>query len=688
MTTSLTDLAGSKGGYYDRTDPSKNFDKHVFIAGRILQSAEMNEIQTQQQNQLKSIADALFKDGDIVRDCRCAIDQTTLTATLEEGAVYVRGQVRGVAETTLTVPASGTIAIGIWLVTEVITDADDKSLLDPAAGNRGFNEPGAYRLRAMPRWGLENEIVENGAFFPVYYVDDAQLRAKEPPPNLDAVTQAIARYDVDSNGSNYIVNGFRVTRLPDTVRDHQVYSIAAGRGRVNGFGVMTNAAYRYEFDAQPDLRSITEEPAGAPAAGTDGRQRINTRFTPIASVDRVLIIKELTYQFKRGSGTTDAIPLTGGDSLENIISVKVGQTAYVKNVDWSLDTKSTHIVWADPTKPASGSTVDLVYQVRSEYPLSDIDADDNGFYVKNAVVASAGTALYTVFYGYSYKQPRVDRLCFNDQGNFVVIKGIATDNDPVAPPVPSNLLSLCQIHQAWTTTFEDTWIANDGVRMISMSEIEKMNNRLDDITDMVAQLSLISDINVRDANKKIGLFVDPFINDSQRDEGVKNQTAAIAGNCLQLPITSTPLSPEPENGIGGITDVVSCEFTEEVILGNTARTSEMKVNPYMAFAKFPAQVQLIPQIDRWVKTATAWTSPETRYFTTTVYAPWTTQWGMHMTKNYVTGQSTVNELASSSTADSEYLREIDVQFSISGFIPGETLTQVKFDTVVVTPTAI
>lgn len=30
---------------------------------------------------------------------------------------------------------------------------------------------------------------------------------KEAPPNIDAVTQALARYDRDSSGSNYIVRG-------------------------------------------------------------------------------------------------------------------------------------------------------------------------------------------------------------------------------------------------------------------------------------------------------------------------------------------------------------------------------------------------------------------------------------------------------------------------------------------------
>ncbi|EIP9220984.1 DUF4815 domain-containing protein [Salmonella enterica] len=686
MTTSLTDLAGSKGGYYDRTDPNKNFDKHIFIAGRILQSAEMNEIQTNQQNQLKAIADTLFKDGDIVRDARCAINDTTKVATLESGAIYVRGLVRGIGDASLSLVGTGTEVIGAWLITEVVTDADDKSLLDPAAGNRAFNEAGAYRLRAATRWGLETENVQDGEFFPVYYVDGGQLRAKEPPPNLDAVTQAIARYDVDSNGSNYIINGFRVTRLPDSAPDRQVYSIASGRGRVNGFGVMTNAAYRYEFDAGPDLRNVASEPFGAQAPDAQGRQRVDTRYSPIQKVDEVMIIKEVKNSYDTSGNPTDPIPMANSESLEKMLSVKIGTTTYVQGKDWDLDQKSKEIIWT--TTPASGSRLELVYYVRGPYVVPPADIDEKGFYIKDAVPAATAGVLFTVFVKYTYKLPRVDRLCFNDQGEFVVIKGIATDINPVAPPVPSTLLSLCQIHQNWSTNFDDTWIVNDGVRMVSMSDLEKMNNRLDTITDMVAQLNLISDINVRDAGKKHGLFVDPFTNDSQRDAGSPNQTAAIAGNCLQLPIIGEPLTPEPAGGIGGITHIESCDFIEEVILGNTARTSDMQVNPYMAFAAFPAQVMLTPQIDRWVETKTAWASAETRYFTTTVYAPWTTQWGMHMTNTYVTGQNTTNELASTSTADAEYLREIDVKFSISGFIPGETLTQVKFDTVVVQPTTI
>ncbi|EAB4417284.1 DUF4815 domain-containing protein [Salmonella enterica] len=688
MTTSLADLAGSKGGYYDRTDPQNNFDKHVFIAGRILQSAEMNEIQTNQQNQLRGIADALFKDGDIVRDARVAVDTQTSQATLESGAVYLRGQVRGVGEALLTIPPTGTIAIGIWLVTDVVTDQDDKSLLDPAAGNRGFNEPGAYRLRSLPHWGLETDTVANGEFFPVYYIDNGTLRAKEPPPNLDAVTQAIARYDVDSNGSNYIINGFRVTRLEDITRDQQVYSIASGRARVNGFGLMTNAASRFVFDSHPDTRDVKgEEYAPSAADPTTKKQRVKTRYFPIFKIGDVSITKEVSAQFDRRGTNADELQMQNDYSLQKIVSLKSGTKVLVQGTDWNLDGDRRHINWLNPTSPAMNSTIDIVYQVKTQYVVDPADIDDTGFYVKDAVVAPPGDTSTSVTVDYSYKLPRVDRLCFNEQGKFVVIKGIATDVNPVAAPVPSNLLSLCQIHQTWTANFEETKIENDGVRMVSMSELEKMNNRLDDLTDMMAQINLISDINIRDNSKKLGLFVDPFVNDLQRDEGILDQTAAIAGNCLQLPIKGTPLEPVPVNGIGGITDTVSCDFVEEVLLGNTARTSNMKVNPYMAFAAFPAQVTLSPQIDRWVDTKTAWASPETRYFTTTVYAPWSFMGGVHGTTRQ-TGQVQTNELASTSSVDAEFLRPIEVKFSITGFIPGETLSEVKFDAVVVQPTAI
>lgn len=678
MTTSLTDLAGNKGGYYDRTDASKNFDQHVFIAGRILQSAEMNEIQTAQQSKLKSIADALFKDGDIVRDARCAVDSTTKIATLEQGAIYARGGVRGVAERTIQLTGQGTEVIGLWLVTDVITDADDKDLLDPAAGNRGFNEPGAYRLRVQPQWGLQTDVITDGEFFPVYYADLGELRAKEPPPNLDAVTQAIARYDVDSNGSNYIVNGMRITRLedgidPESGNPAQVYSISSGRARVNGFSIATNAARRVFFPIDIPTRLVEEEKLPAPAA-VNGRQRIDAYHGPILAITRCRIMVEETKTITRLTGLTDHILMNTGDTFEKLIEISdASGKKYVAGTDFDL-VRNQDIVWKSAAAAPGNSTYSAKVQYTTAFTPEDVD--DTGFYVRNAVVDPQNGN--TVFIDYTYKLPRIDRLYVDEGGKFGFITGIATDYNPASPVMPGNLLSLGQVHQVWTSTFDETLVTNDGVRMVSMSNIEAMNARMDSITDMVAQLNLVADINVRDSSTKLGLFVDPFTNNSQCD-AYYNPDAAITGGSLQLPIAATVLYPDPvASGVAPLTATLSCDSVDEVVLSNTSRTESMKVNPYMAFDPFPGNVVIVPQIDRWVDTDTKWTGAVTKYFTTTVYAPWTFQWGIHG-QTRVTGSMDITEQVSTTTADAEFLREQDVTFTITGFAQGEKLTSVKFD---------
>ena len=89
---------------YNRFDASKNYDSHVFVAGRVLQSAEMNEVQSQHNYRLKGIADSLFKDGDIVRDASVAVNQTTGVVQCQSGAIYIKGAVRGVPPATINIP--------------------------------------------------------------------------------------------------------------------------------------------------------------------------------------------------------------------------------------------------------------------------------------------------------------------------------------------------------------------------------------------------------------------------------------------------------------------------------------------------------------------------------------------------------------------------------------------------------
>lgn len=636
-------------GYYSRFDPADNFDEHLFIAGNVLQSAELNEIQQHAAYRHKQLGDALFKDGDIVRDARIIVNESTGAVQCESGAIYIKGAVRGVPSGNLTVATTGTVSIGIYLTPSLVDGDQDPSLLDPAAELRNYNEKGAARYKLEPSWGVQGS--QTGEFFPIYYVDDGIQRAKEPPPQLDSVTQAIARYDRDSAGSNYIVDGLRVSALADEGAD-QVYNVEAGRARVNGFPVQRNNAVRLKYPAVADTRAIINEPKVSNNATSF---RVNVDRPPIAAIQSVSITKETTATITRGAvaGTQDTLPDT---SVLSIIEVKQGGTTYVDGTSYTLNAGKVDWSPAGP-EPATGSTYTVKY--RHIINVAPTGVDDTGFTVAGAVVGTVVQSNYTT------KLPRIDRLCLDEEGKFVWIKGTATDFDPVRPSVPSNLIAIAQVLQTWTSSRK---VTSDGVRAIPMASIEAIFNRLDTMTDLIAQQKLTGDMIQREAAAKKGLFVDPFIDDSQRDAG-SAQTAAVVQGVLTLPISGSILTPSAP-----ITSPQVCTFTLDPVLQQTARTGEMKVNPYMAFEPIPAAVSLNPANDRWTDVQTSWASPITERF---------------FTGNGVReAQISVNvstQLLRSTTSRIENLRQIQVAFTIRGFGPNEVLSSVKFDGIAVTP---
>ena len=261
--------------YYNRFNPAQHYESHLFRAGYVLQSAELNEVQSALQWRTQGIGDALFKDGDVVRDAKLIVNVTTGVATGESGVIYLKGAVRGVPARTFTVPAIGTISVGITLIETWVTELEDPALRDPAVGVRNYQEPGAGRLRLEPRWSYAGETGVNapvGEFYPIYTVVDGVVTPKQPPPNIDVVSAAIAVYDRDNSGGNYVISGYRVTAVPSITNGIQSVLVSSGRARVFGFPIEHVADSRLNRTADPDLRRISAEPH---LADNSGLQRID-----------------------------------------------------------------------------------------------------------------------------------------------------------------------------------------------------------------------------------------------------------------------------------------------------------------------------------------------------------------------------------------------------------------------------
>ncbi len=641
--------------YYNRFDPAKEYDAHMFRAGYVLQAAELNEMQSAQAARTKGIADVLFTDGAVVRDARVSINPVTGVTVCEAGAIYAKGAVRGVTPANITIPVMGQVYIGVYVVETTLTEIDDPLMRDPAINfMRNYQKPGAGRLKVHLNWGYEGDG-QDGTFYRCYEAIDGLLRIKEPPPNIDAITQSIARYDRDSAGGNYVISGLQLEALAD-VGNNQQYILHEGRARVNGFPVELQTARRIFYNALPDLHSIASEPKASTSVTAF---RFNADYTPIAAIQSVQITSEMTSVMVHGSyiGAMDLIPKT---SVLSITSIVQGGTTYVAGVDYQLT--AGKVDWSlNGAEPSTGSTYSVTFRyIQTVTPTA---IDDMGFTVAGALVGTLVLATYT------YKMPRVDRFCIDPDGNPVWIKGVASDQNPRFPAIPAGHLWLAAVTQLWDSTYRLRDILIDAPKMIPMSELSKVQSKLDFVVERILEDRLKLDINARENGIKKGMFVDPFTNDTMRDQGVA-QTAAIVRGELMLPITTT-IFQMPND----ITQPALLGFTLQTVLEQPLQTGSIAVNPYMSFAPIPALVDVVPAVDRWTDTDTTWSSPITNRVVT----------GSGSMSSTTTAMNEIE--VGSTTTEIETLRQIPLTVSASGFNPGEHLLVLEIDGINITSEA-
>lgn len=626
--------------HYNRFKPQDNDESILYRAGRGLQSAELNEQQAILSHAIAKLGDALLSDGSVVSGGEVVInsDGKALCARL---SIYLRGRVREVEEKTLSLNTTGAEEIGVWLSETVVTELEDPTLRDPAEGTRNYDEPGAGRLRVQAQWGLARDG-QDGNFYKVYDVQDGALVLKKTPPTQSGFQSALARYDRDNNGGDYVISGMRVFYLShDTQALH--YSVLEGKAHVQGFEVEFPTARRLRLPFDPDVQTVLSEPHQFTPDHT-GIMRIELNHQPIARIKQIDTTQESTATLTHGSYAGVADPLPEQAVIE-ILRVWQEGTTYRKDADYQL--RAGQIDWsAGGQEPAPGSSYQVTFRHRKN--AQPVGLDEKGFSLSGVVSGSL------VLVDYEWYMPRVDTLTLDRDGNIHQIKGLPSVWHAKAIPAPSGQMEIARLHQTWWQQ-APSQVTTTATVAVSMDTLQSMRRDIFALYDLVAIERLKSDAVASAPAAVRGVFVDPFLDDDLRDLG-QNQSAAIIDGELCLPINTETLQ------LDDFVTPLTLPFEDEIIIEQLAQTGTMKVNPYAAFDPIPATATLIPPVDFWVEKKTINHAAQTQIFGT----------GSASRQSEQLQRQTKTQAL-------EFLRPITLQFRIEGFRPDEELRTVMFD---------
>lgn len=614
----------------------------------LVQGGELNDMQTIIRGRHDRLGRLIARDGDRIERAEAIVDIEAKAVTLTEGRVFASGDHFPVAAAVLqNVPMTGRVDIGVWLKRKYITHEDDPSLLGQVPGTLAEGEPGAAREEVKLEWGFTNDG-NTGEFYSVYLLENGTILDQTKPPALDGMLQAIALYD-RAHG-HYIVKGCRVTAL-GADDGNQVFSIEQGEANISGFKRTRHASIRH---AEPEIWDVGAVPGETHLYSGGASVTITTAHSPIDQVSSILLIKEKTVSVTRGALVhgIDGLP---DNSVTELREVKQGSRIFAKDADYRLT--GNGVDWAAPgEEPATGSTYQVTYRYRdSVQPQSITD---------RTITVAGGAAGSEVIIAYTYKLPRIDMLCLNEDGSPVYVKGVSALSQPMKPVPPLNVLPLCEIYNTWT---EKPVVINNGTRIPPYDEQWRYFNRLFDLDRLVQLERLKSGVDAREPVAKKNTFVDPFKDDSYRDLG-ELQSGAIDQGMLQLAISATFYQTT-------LLTPVTLDYVEDIVVDQALITGCVKINPYQNFFPLPAKMGLVPATDFWTISQTQWLSPETREFNR----------GVRTDGGPLTESSSTDMVIDHRQEQAEFLREIPVQFTITGFGTGELLEELTFDGINILP---
>ena len=590
-------------GYYNLFDSTKDYTEILFRAGKVLQSKELNEMQSILKNQIKNVGNTILTDGDIIEGCQLVISDDRHSVTLTKGRIYLEGNVRDVPDTVINITGVGTEIIGAKIETKVITADEDNTLNDIAAGYDNYNQDGGYRLQENVKITLNDE---NASI--LYSLTEGELLSvvsTEDLTQLDKINSTLARRTFEESG-NYKVTGLTISDKKQNDTDYIYATLEAGKAYVRGYEVNKDVASTIRLDRASTLRSVENEPKTF-RTGT-ARYVLNNNY--VNSIKKVVSIVQVTQNITRGSivGGIDYLPLS---PTVEIVSITQGSNTYVNGTDFQLINDG--VDWSiGSNAPAPGSSYSCTWTYNKtmtkevDYTLESTDDYYNG-YVKflEGDKPVNGTSFQV---SYDFKLCRWDVIGLDMAGNIQVVKGQSDVLRTVSIPSTddNHLLALGAV--MLTPMSNEIRIINNNTKTIHMLDLYNMLERINELEYNQA----ISDLDQEaadgeNATELRGVFTDGFVGVSKADLYHPEWSASLDLEAKEMTIPfSTAVStliPDTENNYraGQFGRLITTPYSEVTLLSQSLASGSLRINSYNAFPKTPT-VNLNPQVDNWVDT--------------------------------------------------------------------------------------
>lgn len=568
--------------------------------------------------------------------------------TVSSGRVYLGGKVREFDVQDFSIKGIGKETIGLRLDEDVVTSAQDPSLLDDTPGSITRGDAGADRLHYNVVLTYNDDSATPFATFQDNVLN--QRAVKRDYSNLEPI---LAKRTYDQSGS-FRSYGFdaHLRANPDPSKGAQdpddaskiLLDIDAGQAYVRGYSISTSVPTTIHLDVANKTSTATNE---GYYYRHDGKP-LKLINQPVQKVTNVTYNSQTTANPTRSIGVVDHFTDQNVTFVHKVYLMKDNtESDYTEGTDFTYIGNEIH--WgqdlAGKPLPNAGTKVPLPtpgqsYWVAYDYVVTNaqegtdykVTNDGGTTYVdidsmKGPNPPKVGTVVNIT---YSYFTARIDmiRITMNQADPFKVIKGTPAPLNKVTPPSVKDPYSLelgyvliqPNSYKAIFTMQTITRITFDtlqqwGIRLTN-TEYNVAIDRMNESVKRSEDPALLKDA-----------FADGFASINNCDDG--NTTVAYDfenGEILIPSQAQASLKPEINDSISNIAlkgdrgHLVVPPYHEEAVITQPIATGVVNVNEFNIFSA-NGNLTIDPSSDNWVdtKSTVAYT---TRYMGTVNIHKW------------------------------------------------------------------